>query len=67
MNRRTFDDLREQIDHQLEKRDGCERCHGERGGVPGNENVVNGVVLCDYCHADDLQRELDHAAVLPVR
>lgn len=29
--------------------DNCEVCHGERGGVPGNENVVNGVIICDYC------------------
>lgn len=34
--------------------DDCTRCKGERGGVRGNENVVDGVVLCDYCHADDL-------------
>lgn len=33
------------------KRDGCELCKGERGGVPGNENVINGVVVCDYCSA----------------
>jgi hypothetical protein len=36
-------------------RDACERCYGERGGVRGNENVVDGVVLCDYCHCDDLR------------
>jgi hypothetical protein len=29
--------------------DNCERCKGRKGGVPGNENVVNGRVLCDYC------------------
>ena len=32
------------------KKDSCEVCHGERGGVPGNENVINGVTVCDYCH-----------------
>jgi hypothetical protein len=32
--------------------DGCEQCGGTRGGVPGNENIVNGRKLCDYCHAD---------------
>lgn len=34
--------------------DDCSRCHGSRGGVKGNENIVNGVLLCDYCCADDL-------------
>jgi len=34
--------------------DQCERCKGTRGGVYGNENIVEGVTLCDYCHADDL-------------
>jgi hypothetical protein len=29
--------------------DKCENCHGSRGGVPGNENIVNGKILCDYC------------------
>jgi hypothetical protein len=37
------------------KLDECSRCHGMRGGVKGNENVVNGVLLCDHCSADDLQ------------
>jgi hypothetical protein len=32
-------------------RDACQVCDGERGGTPGNENVVNGVIVCDYCHA----------------
>ena len=31
--------------------DKCSICHGEKGGTPGNENVVDGVVMCDYCHA----------------
>lgn len=31
--------------------DDCEICDGVRGGVPGNENVIDGVVMCDYCHA----------------
>ena len=33
-------------------RDKCEVCHGRNGGVPGNENIVDGVVMCDYCHAN---------------
>lgn len=40
--------------HEL---DNCSRCHGTRGGVKGNENIVNGIVLCDYCSADDLQKQ----------
>lgn len=31
--------------------DKCEVCLGEKGGVRGNENVIDGVVMCDYCHA----------------
>lgn len=27
----------------------CEDCGGVHGGVPGNENIVDGRVLCDYC------------------
>ena len=37
---------------QLVIPDNCQKCHGERGGVRGNENVVGGVVLCDYCSMD---------------
>lgn len=32
--------------------DDCEVCKGTRGGVKGNENVVNGIVMCDYCTHD---------------
>ena len=39
-----------------EELDKCEICHGARGGVPGNENVIEGgsgpVIMCDYCHAE---------------
>lgn len=35
-------------------KDNCQVCEGSRGGTLGNENVVNGVVMCDYCHADDM-------------
>lgn len=39
-------------------RDACQVCKGWRGGVPGNENIVRGVTMCDYCSAtvDDLAR-----------
>lgn len=35
--------------------DACQICNGMRGGEPGNENVVNGVIMCDYCHADTIR------------
>ncbi|WP_156480918.1 hypothetical protein [Variovorax sp. PAMC 28711] len=36
-------------------RDACKICNGDRGGVPGNENVIDCVVMCDYCHADQME------------
>jgi len=39
------------------EKDKCEFCHGRRGGVPGNENVLeDGRCICDYCHAEQLLR-----------
>jgi|GEM_PF-5424251 len=38
-------------------KDTCQICQGAKGGVPGNENVVDGVVVCDYCHAEQLSQE----------
>jgi hypothetical protein len=32
-------------------KDRCEFCRGEKGGTPGNENVVEGIVVCDFCTA----------------
>lgn len=32
--------------------DNCTRCLGTMGGVRGNENRIDGRVLCDYCHVD---------------
>lgn len=32
------------------ERDACAKCGGEQGGVPGNENLIDGVPVCDYCH-----------------
>jgi len=34
--------------------DECEKCHGKRGGVRGNENVIDGHVVCDYCSAESI-------------
>lgn len=33
------------------RRDDCEECRGEEGGVLGNENIIGSRTLCDYCHA----------------
>lgn len=32
-------------------KDGCQVCKGTCGGVKGNENIINGMVICDYCDA----------------
>jgi hypothetical protein len=31
--------------------DNCQVCRGASGGVKGNENIIDGLVVCDYCHA----------------
>lgn len=36
--------------------DNCEVCRGSKGGVRGNENRINGIVVCDYCSADGSYR-----------
>lgn len=40
------------IDLLPEDKDNCEVCLGEKGGVLGNENVIDDVVMCDYCSAE---------------
>lgn len=40
-------------------KDGCEICHGAKGGVPGNENVIDGKLVCDYCHAAPQQEPIE--------
>lgn len=37
-------------------RDACEECLGRNGGVPGNENIINGKTLCDVCTAHHLEK-----------
>ena len=32
--------------------DNCEVCQGKRGGVRGNENIMDGKRMCDYCSVD---------------
>jgi hypothetical protein len=41
----------------LLRRDRCETCDGTQG-VRGNENLVGGTVLCDYCHAKWFKKEV---------
>lgn len=36
-------------------RDRCEYCYGSRGGVLGNEGIIGGKLICDYCHSDWLK------------
>jgi len=33
----------------VKKLDNCEICKGAKGGIKGNENIVDGIVMCDYC------------------
>lgn len=47
----VFQGILDELDRTVDR---CSRCAGRRGGVPGNENVVDGQLLCDHCHADDL-------------
>ena len=37
-------------------RDACKICKGTRGGYLGNEQIVGGILMCDYCHADHIRR-----------
>ncbi len=39
-----------QLEHLRELKDNCQVCLGESGGVRGNENRIEGLVVCDYCH-----------------
>lgn len=48
INFKEFKELYPLIDARCQ----CEDCGGKRGGIPGNENIVNGRTLCDYCTAD---------------
>lgn len=46
-------------------RDACSICGGEKGGVPGNENIIDGQLVCDYCHAATLRPTLHTALPAP--
>jgi hypothetical protein len=49
--------LKETLYHELPSKypDNCEVCKGENCGVRGNENIIDGVTMCDYCHAKTLE------------
>jgi hypothetical protein len=51
-NHRRSRDRRAFVRHWMTLSDNCEICLGAKGGVRGNENVIGGIVACDYCHAD---------------
>ena len=38
--------------------DRCEVCLGDRGGVRGNENFIDGHTMCDYCTVSYQHRPL---------
>ena len=40
----------------VNEKDDCEICGGEKGGTKGNENIINGVVMCDYCSFQHQQK-----------
>jgi len=44
-----------EIVREIHEVDACENCRGEKGGTPGNENLVTidcvQKILCDYCTA----------------
>jgi hypothetical protein len=42
-------------------RDACQMCLGAKGGVPGNENRIGNVIMCDYCHSLHLSARPDAA------
>jgi hypothetical protein len=49
--------LRDAISNIDHTKDDCQVCGGRRGGVPGNENVVDGKLVCDYCEASRIKGE----------
>lgn len=48
LSKPTIEDLRRQLGNL--EHDKCKLCLGIKGGALGNENVIDGVVVCDYCH-----------------
>jgi len=50
--RRVREDARKEL---RESYDDCVVCLGTRGGVKGNENVINDVIMCDHCTVDQIK------------
>lgn len=44
----------------MKEKDNCEICNGSEGCVLGNEQVVDGVIMCDNCHANVIINNIDH-------
>ena len=55
VNSKKIKRLKETLHHELPDKypDNCQVCHGENGGVKGNENIIDGIVMCDYCHIEE--------------
>ncbi len=51
------DDKKLLIEEQA--KDACTVCHGDNGGVPGNANIIDGAVMCDYCHASIMKSKVN--------
>ena len=51
--------LRKTLYHECPDKypDNCEICKGTNLGVRGNENIIDGKVMCDYCHAAKAKKE----------
>lgn len=45
-------------------RDDCQVCLGWSGGTPGNENIIDGVIVCDHCTVK-IRRFKEHAHPSP--
>ena len=55
---RKINRLKEALHHEAPEKypDNCEVCLGSNGGVKGNENIIDGVRMCDYCHMDRMDK-----------
>ena len=49
-----LENMRRRRDRPRPEKDACEKCKGSKGGTPGNENIIKGRVLCDYCTAEEM-------------
>lgn len=50
-NRPQVKRLKETLYYELPEKypDNCQICYGSNCGVRGNENIIDEVVMCDYC------------------